>query len=263
MRYGGARKAPAPEEGLRARYATARQLHAATVMGPRRLFVKVVMTAGLRRACSVSGAKRWALMVASLAGVFGLALVAAQFTPASTAHAAIDLQYQSGYYLDNGWYCYGWTSGVYRTWHCTQHWHRAANGQLVSDNTAWVPNGQSSGPAAAPSGATVQASAPAPVYHVSAPAPAPSSGSVASQILAVFGPYGGQALRVATCESSLNPNAYNRSSGASGVFQFLASTWATTSYAGYSPFNASANINAAHQVFVRDGYSWREWTCQP
>ena len=82
-------------------------------------------------------------------------------------------------------------------------------------------------------------------------------------IRAVFGSYAGQALAVAACESGYNPNAVNPSSGASGVFQFLASTWATTSYAGYSRFNAWANVNAAHQVFVRDGYSWREWTCQP
>jgi SLT domain-containing protein len=82
-------------------------------------------------------------------------------------------------------------------------------------------------------------------------------------IRSVFGAYAGQALRVASCESGYAPNAYNRSSGASGVFQFLASTWRTTSYAGYSRFNAWANIHAAHQVFVRDGYSWREWSCKP
>ena len=40
------------------------------------------------------------------------------------------------------------------------------------------------------------------------------------------------------------------------------STWSSTPYFGYSPFNAWANINAAHAIFVRDGYSWREWQCQ-
>ena len=89
------------------------------------------------------------------------------------------------------------------------------------------------------------------------------AGSVQSEIVAVFGRYANAALAVARCESGYNPNAKNPSSSASGVFQFLHSTWLTTSYAGYSPFNASANIHAAYQVFSRDGYSWREWECQP
>lgn len=96
-----------------------------------------------------------------------------------------------------------------------------------------------------------------------APRPAPAaSGSVASMIYQVFGSYGSAAINVARCESGLNPGAYNRS-GASGVFQIMPGTWAGTSEAGASPFNAYANIVAAHQIFVRDGYSWREWTCQP
>jgi len=77
-----------------------------------------------------------------------------------------------------------------------------------------------------------------------------------------FGAYGPGAINVARCESGLNPNAYN-ASGAAGLFQIMPGTWAGTSEAGQSPFNAAANIAAAHQIFVRDGYSWREWTCQP
>jgi hypothetical protein len=87
--------------------------------------------------------------------------------------------------------------------------------------------------------------------------------SVTGMINSTFGSYASQALRVARCESGLNPSATNSSSGAAGVFQFLASTWAGTSYARYSRYNAWANIQAAHQVFVRDGYSWREWSCKP
>ena len=45
-------------------------------------------------------------------------------------------------------------------------------------------------------------------------------------------------------ESRGNPNAVNRSSGASGLGQFLPSTWRTTPYAGYSIFNAWANRQA-------------------
>ncbi len=53
-------------------------------------------------------------------------------------------------------------------------------------------------------------------------------------------------------------------SHAEGVFQILyPATWEGTSYASYSPYNAWANIQAAHEIFVRDGYSWREWACKP
>ncbi len=89
------------------------------------------------------------------------------------------------------------------------------------------------------------------------------SGSIPQMIYQVFGPYGSAALRVAQCESSLNPSATNSSSGAAGLFQFLPSTWATTSQAASSPYNAAANIRAAYEVFSRDGFSWREWSCQP
>jgi hypothetical protein len=83
-----------------------------------------------------------------------------------------------------------------------------------------------------------------------------------------FGPYGGAAVRVATCESGLDPSAYNPTSiggsHAAGVFQILyPSTWNGTSEAGSSPYNARANIRAAHYIFVRDGYSWSEWSCKP
>ncbi len=192
----------------------------------------------------------------AVAGVLGFALVAAQFATAATASAA-GLRYVPGYSVQGNWLCYGWSGHAYNVYHCTQHWHRSG-GHVVSDNPAWVPNG---GAAAA----TYRASARQSAAHYT-PVARPtgnSSGSVASMISSAFGGYAGSALAVARCESGLNPGAVNRSSGAAGVFQFLPSTWRGTSYAGYSPFNAWANIQAAHQVFVRDGYSWREWVCQP
>jgi LysM repeat protein len=93
-------------------------------------------------------------------------------------------------------------------------------------------------------------------------------GTIPDMINQVFGPYGSAAINVATCESSLNPNAYNpvsvAGSHAEGLFQILyPSTWAGTSQAANSPFNPMANILAAHEIFARDGYSWREWSCQP
>ena len=89
---------------------------------------------------------------------------------------------------------------------------------------------------------------------------------VATMIEQVFGPYAPGALQVARCESGLNAGAYNPTSiggsHAEGVFQILyPSTWMSTAEAGSSPYNARANIVAAHQIFVRDGYSWREWSC--
>jgi hypothetical protein len=207
-------------------------------------------------------------MAAVLTGVLGLTLITLQVGPKATAHASpLRYVYERGYYLDSGWLCYGWANGAY---HCTQLWHRAANGTLISDHASWVPNYlSSSDPRPATTNTASRANlirrapAPAPIAHVAVPAAPAPSGSIADQIRAVFGPYGNQAVAVATCESGLNPNAANPHSTARGLFQFLSSTWATTSYAGYSPFNAWANIQAAHQVFVRDGYSWREWVCQP
>ena len=84
----------------------------------------------------------------------------------------------------------------------------------------------------------------------------------------VFGPDAPAAIRVATCESDLNPYAYNpisvAGSHAEGLFQILVpSTWRTTSQANRSPYDPWANTRAAHEIFVRDGYSWREWTCKP
>jgi Transglycosylase SLT domain. len=89
---------------------------------------------------------------------------------------------------------------------------------------------------------------------------------IVSIIRNTFGAYSDQAIRIATCESSLNPNAVNSiaigNSHAQGLFQILyPSTWVGTSQAAASPFNPAANARAAHDIFVRDGYSWREWEC--
>lgn len=67
-------------------------------------------------------------------------------------------------------------------------------------------------------------------------------------------------LRVARCESNLDPSAVNASSNASGLFQFLPSTWATTPYADQDIFDPVASAEAA-------GWMWangrrNEWVCQ-
>jgi hypothetical protein len=96
----------------------------------------------------------------------------------------------------------------------------------------------------------------------------PGPAAIIAEIKAVFGPYSVGALAVAHCESGYDPNAWNRisilGSHAEGVFQILyPSTWNNTAYASYSPYNAWANIHAAHDIFARDGNTWREWECQP
>jgi soluble lytic murein transglycosylase-like protein len=70
------------------------------------------------------------------------------------------------------------------------------------------------------------------------------------------------AYRVAWCESRYNPGAYNRSSGAAGLFQFIPSTWRNTPQgrAGMSPFDPYANAEAAAWLYKVGGP--RHWSCR-
>lgn len=79
-----------------------------------------------------------------------------------------------------------------------------------------------------------------------------------------------EALVIINCESNGDPDAVNPYSGASGLFQFLPSTWATTApnagYAGYSPFDPEANTASAAWLANRyqelgRGY-WDAWSCR-
>jgi transglycosylase-like protein with SLT domain len=113
--------------------------------------------------------------------------------------------------------------------------------------------------------ASIRTSAPPP----SAPAPAPgivggSASAIQQIILDAFAPLGSAvqqwALRVAKCESNYNPYAVNRSSGASGLFQFLAPTWAGTPQRAQSVFDPVANAQAAAWLYQRYGPS--QWSCK-
>lgn len=90
-----------------------------------------------------------------------------------------------------------------------------------------------------------------------------SVGQIQAIILDAFAPLGAAAqswaLRVAKCESNYNPYAVNRSSGASGLFQFLPSTWAGSPYHAQSVFDPTANATAAAWLYHRDGPS--QWVC--
>jgi hypothetical protein len=66
---------------------------------------------------------------------------------------------------------------------------------------------------------------------------------------------------VARCETggTMSAHAYNGSSGAAGLMQFLASTWRGTPFASFSRFDPVANVLAAAQIVAREG--WAQWTC--
>ena len=70
-------------------------------------------------------------------------------------------------------------------------------------------------------------------------------------------------LRVAWCESRYNPSAYNLSSGATGLFQFMPATFARNSvragYAGASIWDPVASANTAAYMFAIG--QARQWAC--
>ena len=80
-----------------------------------------------------------------------------------------------------------------------------------------------------------------------------------------------EALSVMRCESLGDPLAYNSSSGASGLFQFIPGTWGWASpnagYSGASPFEPEANVATAAwlvQTSIDQGKdAWVHWTCKP
>jgi hypothetical protein len=92
----------------------------------------------------------------------------------------------------------------------------------------------------------------------------PPPPAIAKIITDAFSPLGARAVQwainVAYCESRYHPNSVNSSSGASGLFQFLPSTWSGTPWASQSPFDPVANANAAAWLYSH--YGPRRWVCQ-
>jgi hypothetical protein len=66
-------------------------------------------------------------------------------------------------------------------------------------------------------------------------------------------------LRVAECESALDPYAVHPS-GSYGLFQFIRSTWKSTPYGDQSMFDPAANSNAAAWMWAQGRRS--EWVCK-
>jgi hypothetical protein len=109
--------------------------------------------------------------------------------------------------------------------------------------------------------AAAQAQAAAIAARSNHPPPPPE---IAKDITDAFSPLGPGAVQwamnVAWCESRYHPNSVNSDSGASGLFQFLPSTWSGTPYAQQSPFDPRANSFAAAWLYSH--YGPRRWVCQ-
>jgi Transglycosylase SLT domain len=113
-------------------------------------------------------------------------------------------------------------------------------------------------PDPAPRPAAVRHPVPTPTPFTPPPA---SAGSGLAAIYAVFGNSPGLtwALRVANCESHYNPLAVNRYSGASGLFQFMPSTW-NANFPGQNIWDPYAQARGA-LVFYNAGRQ-SAWTCK-
>jgi hypothetical protein len=97
------------------------------------------------------------------------------------------------------------------------------------------------------------------------PNPAPGRDAVTELIREEFAPLGARAGNVALCvaeaESNLDPLAVNPATGASGLFQFIPSTWASLSelagWGGASVFESRANAAVAAWTVAQ--YGWHPW----
>jgi hypothetical protein len=92
---------------------------------------------------------------------------------------------------------------------------------------------------------------------------APPPPYIAKIINDAFSPLGPRAVQwainVAYCESRYHPNSVNSDSGATGLFQFMASTWSGTPYASKSRLDPVANAFAAAWLYKT--YGPGRWTC--
>ena len=116
-------------------------------------------------------------------------------------------------------------------------------------------------PTAAPRVAVVAAAPTARPKPAFVPPPPGSGGDGLAAIYSVFNGSPGLtwALRVANCESHYNPLAVNRYSGASGLFQFMPSTW-NANFPGQNIWDPYAQARGA-LAFYNAGRT-NAWTCK-
>jgi hypothetical protein len=116
--------------------------------------------------------------------------------------------------------------------------------------------------AARPAPAPAPAPAP-PTTAAPAPAPAPAS-SVEQAIAAWFPDVYDKAVRVARCESSLNPSAVSAGGGNHGLFQInnvhRSTFTAVTGQPWEAVYNAYYNSQFARHLYNQSG--WQPWGCR-
>jgi uncharacterized protein YraI len=84
--------------------------------------------------------------------------------------------------------------------------------------------------------------------------------SIIHQAANAYGQNPDDMVRVARCESSLNPRAVDNSGSYHGLFQFVPSTFAATPYGGQDIYDPWANAHAAAWMWS-EGRKF-EWVCQ-
>jgi hypothetical protein len=171
----------------------------------------------------------------------GFVLVVPVVTGRSTTVRSVVAEY-SGYVL--------WTSAA-------QSRNAGQIREITKANTVEEPPAPPA-PDPAPRPAAVRHPAPTPAAFTPPPG---SGGNGLAAIYAVFGNSPGLswALRVANCESHYNPLAVNRYSGASGLFQFMPSTW-NANFPGQNIWDPYAQARGA-LVFYNAGRQ-SAWTCK-
>lgn len=131
-------------------------------------------------------------------------------------------------------------------------------------------------PAPEPEPAPAPAPEPAPVVEAPAPAPEPApapapepapapSGSAEEAIAAWFPDVYSQAVRVASCESGMNPGAVSGGGGNHGLFQInsvhRSAFERVTGQPWSQVYNAYYNAQFARSLY--DSSGWRPWACRP
>lgn len=91
------------------------------------------------------------------------------------------------------------------------------------------------------------------VPAVKAAEPVKSPVTVEEKIRAAFPEDPDMAVKVAFCESSLNPNAKHTNSSASGLFQIIKGTWRGYK-CGDNQFDPDQNIECARKIYLRNGW---------
>lgn len=84
--------------------------------------------------------------------------------------------------------------------------------------------------------------------------------AIIQQAAAAYGQNPDDMIRVARCESSLNPRAVDPAGLYHGLFQFVPSTFAGTPYGGQDIYDPWANAHAAAWMWSEGRKS--EWVCQ-